>query len=200
MNDFGDTFLKFFFLLTPFFVLSVFLGLTADWDAGRRRMLALRTTAAVLAVCLLLFFFGNRLFSVLGITLDAFRVGAGALLFLTAARMVQGASPPQREEAEGGALAVVPLAIPITVGPGTTGALLVLGAETHGFTAVTVRCGALALAVVAVGLLLVAAGAIRRAIGVAGMAIFSRLSGLFLAALAAELILVGARNVLIVGH
>ena len=196
MDAFSETFLTFFFLLTPFFVLSVFLGLTADWEAGRRRALALRTTAAVLLICLLLFFFGNRLFSVLGITLDAFRVGAGALMFLAAARMVQGAAGPPGEAGEGEALAVVPLAIPITVGPGTTGALLVLGAETHGVSAVLVRCGALAAAVGAVGLILVAGGGIRRALGAAGMAIFSRLSGLFLAALAAELVLTGARNVL----
>ncbi len=196
MDAFIELFLTLFFLLTPFFVLSVFLGMTANWDAPRRRALALRTTAAVLVICLLLFFAGNALFAVLGITVDAFRVGAGALLFLAAADMVRGRDEPSATNQAGEAIAVVPLAIPITVGPGTTGALLVLGAERSDLATTMARCAALAAAVAAVGLILLAGSAMRRALGAAGMAVLSRLSGLFLAALAAQMVMIGARNLL----
>jgi len=196
MDAFIELFLTLFFLLTPFFVLSVFLGMTATWEAPRRRALALRTTAAVLVICLLLFFAGNALFAVLGITVDAFRVGAGALMFLAAADMVRGRDQPAPTSDAGEAIAVVPLAIPITVGPGTTGALLVLGAERSDLATTLTRCAALAAAVVAVGVILLAGSAMRRALGGAGMAVLSRLSGLFLAALAAQMVMLGARNLL----
>src|SRR4051812_46086850 len=125
MSYFFEIFIRFFFLLTPFFVLSVFVGLTDRWAPIERKRLAVKVSLWVMAVCLVLFFFGNALFSVLGITLDAFRVGAGALLFISAVRMVHGIRDEPRLEASGevsdAGIAVVPLAIPVTVGPGTTG-------------------------------------------------------------------------------
>src|SRR5690348_8540031 len=115
---------KFFFLLTPFFVLSTFLAMTPQLTASERRAPAVRVTLAVLVTCFVLYCFGNTLFSLFGITLDSFRIGAGSLLFLSAVQMVHGddkAAPSEKR----GAISVVPLAIPVTVGPGTTGALLV---------------------------------------------------------------------------
>ena len=120
--------IKLFFLLTPFFVLSIFLSLTQDLSSGQRRRSALWLTIDVVIICLVLYFLGNAIFSVFGITLDAFRIGAGALLFLSAVDLVRGAENPLQRE-EPGSFIVVPLAIPITVGPATTGALLVMGAE-----------------------------------------------------------------------
>jgi len=86
--------IKLFFLLTPFFVLSIFLSLTQDLSSGQRRRSALWLTIDVVIICLVLYFLGNAIFSVFGITLDAFRIGAGALLFLSAVDLVRGAENP----------------------------------------------------------------------------------------------------------
>ena len=72
-------FVKFFFLLTPFFILSVFLAVTENEPRDMQRRLAVRVTAGVVVISLILFLFGDVIFSVLGITLEAFRVGAGGL-------------------------------------------------------------------------------------------------------------------------
>ena len=82
--------IKLFFLLTPFFVMSVFLSLTQDLSAAGRRKVAAWLTVDVIFICFVLYFLGNAIFSVLGITLDAFRIGAGALLFLFGCRSCEG--------------------------------------------------------------------------------------------------------------
>ena len=86
---FLSVWIKFFFLFTPFFALSMFLVMTKGYTEGARRKLALQISGAVGGICLALFFFGNVVFALFGITLDAFRIGAGALLFLTAVGLVQ---------------------------------------------------------------------------------------------------------------
>jgi len=195
-NFFIAIWLKFFFLLTPFFVLSVFLTMTPELSGRERRRLAVKVTVAVLTTCFTLFFFGNHIFSLFGITIDSFRIGAGALLFLSAVQMVQGdgtTAPGERLQHD---IAVVPLAIPVTVGPATTGALLVMGAELQGAWQTVVGCAALATAVLCVGALLGSAAAIEHVLGKRGITILSKLTGLMLAALAAQIVFTGIKSFL----
>lgn len=201
MNMYGNFFfgiwIKFFFLLTPFFVLSTFLAMTQSYSSAERRRLALRVTLSVLVTCFTLYFFGNTLFSLFGVTLDSFRIGAGCLLFLSAVHMVHGdGSAPTSERQE--AISVVPLAIPVTVGPGTTGALLVMGAEIQQSWQIFVGCAALATAVLCVGILLISAASIEHLIGKKGITILSKLTGLFVSALAAQIVFTGIKNFLFV--
>ena len=190
LQFFVAVWLKFFFLFTPFFALSMFLSMTGDYTEARRRRLALMICAAVAALCIGLLFLGNQLFSVFGITLNAFRIGVGTLLFLSAISLVQGrkTSSDANEEAD---IAVVPLAMPVIVGPATTGTLLVMGAGLNGVTEKVVGSLALLAAVVCLGVMLLLATAIERGIGHRGLNILSKLTGIILAALAAQMIMDG---------
>lgn len=184
---------KFFFLFTPFFALTMFLSLTREYSLEQRRKLAIRVSVSVFIVCIFLFFFGNIIFSIFGITLDAFRVGAGALLFLSAVRLVktgQKIDPPHPDED----VTVVPLAIPVIVGPATIGALLVLGGELQNMGERILGCIALVLAVIFIGIILILGSVIERAIGRMGLNILSKITGLILAALASQMIMAGIRN------
>lgn len=192
---FVSVWLKFFFLFTPFFALSMFLSMTRGHAESARRRLALQVTGAVAVLCLALFFFGNVIFALFGVTLDAFRVGAGGLLFLAAVALVQ-ANPASGQPAREEDIAVVPLAMPIVIGPATTGALLVLGAEIEEPHLKALGCAALLLAVLAVGAILCLASLIERGVGKRGLSILSKLTGLLLAALAAQMILTGTRHFL----
>ncbi|MGE4554394.1 MAG: MarC family protein [Desulfovibrionaceae bacterium] len=194
MQLFVAVYIQFFFLLTPFFVLSVFLALTQGLDPGAQRRTAVRTTGAVLVVCSVIFFFGPQLFSVLGITLDAFRVGAGALLFLSAISLVKGKAGPGPDEVEGD-VSVVPLAIPVTVGPATIGALMVLGGGLAGRDQL-VGLAALAAAGLSVGVLLYMARPLERLLGGMAITILMKLTGLVLSALSAQLVFTGIRNLM----
>lgn len=190
---FISIFIKIFFLFTPFFVLSVFMAMTREMDAREQRKTAVRTTGAIVVLSLALFFFGPRIFETLGITLDAFRIGAGALLFLSAVSLVRGRAQPETESE--GDVAVVPLAMPVTVGPATIGTLMVLGGELAGQNKL-VGCGALLAAALCVGVMLYSARLLERLMGTMTLTILMKLTGLVLSALAAQLIFTGIRNFL----
>lgn len=185
--------MKFFFLFTPFFVLSMFLSLTAGHTEAQKRRLALQVGGAVAVLCLGIFFFGNVVFSMLGITLDAFRVGAGALLFLSAISLVQAKAAPAECQTDND-IAVVPLAIPITVGPATVGTILILNAELTDMTRQVLGFAGLFSAVICVTILLLLASRLEKILGNRGINILSKITGLVLAALAAHMILAGVQH------
>jgi len=187
--------IKLSFVFTPFFALSMFLSMTEGYSESRRRRLALAVSGAVAVLCLVLFFAGNQLFSLFGITLNSFRIGAGALLFLSAVGMVQGNTATFGATRDGN-IAVVPLAMPIIVGPATTGILLVLGAELDSVTAKGLGSLAVLLAVAGLCVILLLSSFIQRLLGNRGIVILSKLTGLILAALAAQMIMTGVQGFL----
>ena len=195
MNLFLDVFTKVFFILSPFFSVSMFLLLSGDMDRRARNHCALRTSLAILVICFVVYFFGNVVFRVLGITVSAFQVGAGSLLFLTAIQMVLGKRGEMAMD-EGEDFAVVPLAIPMIVGPGTIGTLLVLGMEISSTREKVVAGSAVLLAVVMISLFLFLAVPIGRLLGQKGLQMMMKLTGLILTAIAAQIIFTGVRGFL----
>lgn len=195
LNILISTWIKLFFVLAPFFVLTMFLALTRSYTPQQQRRTAVKVTVAVYVICMCLYFFGDTIFAIFGITLDAFRIGAGALLFLSAVSLVRGPQPAQEPLAEGD-ISVVPLAIPITVGPATTGALMVMGATVRTPMERVMGSVSLLAAVLTVGGLLYLANPIERMLGRIGISILTKLTGLILAALAAQIIFTGIRNFL----
>lgn len=195
LSFFVSVWIKFSFVFTPFFALSMFLSLTEGYTEHRRRRLALGVCGSVACLCLILFFAGNQLFKLFGITLNAFRIGAGALLFLSAVALVQGNASSAGANRDGN-IAVVPLAMPIIVGPATTGTLLVLGAELNGVAARGLGCLAMLLAVAGLCVMLLLASWIQRSLGNRGIGILSKLTGLILAALAAQMVMTGIQDFL----
>ncbi len=195
LGVFVNTFIKFFFLLTPFFLLSTFLSMTKEMDGAKKRMIAIKSTVSIVAVCLVLFFIGNQIFAVFGITLDSFRIGTGILLLISAATLVLG---PKSEQVQGQSddIAVVPLAIPVAVGPATTGALLVMGGELSRAADIAIAIAAIVVAVVCVGFFLFASGFIERVVKKQGLTILSKVTGLILAALASQMIMTGVMGFL----
>jgi multiple antibiotic resistance protein len=195
MALFLSLWIKLFFVLTLFFALTMFLSLTEGYEAARRRRLALTVSAVVAVICLILFFAGNQIFSLFGITLDAFRVGAGVLLLLSGIGLVQGKTASANASA-GDDVTVVPLAIPIIVGPATTGTLLVMGAEMTTLSEKAIGVLALLASVACIAAVLLAGSLIQRGLGIRGIAILSKLTGLILAALAAQMIMTGIQGFL----
>lgn len=192
---FTEIFIKFFFLFTPFFLLSSFLSLTSHLENSSKRKIAIKSTFATLVICIVLLFLGDQIFSVFGITLDSFRVGTGILLFFSAISLVQGPEKSDRQSTRED-ISVVPLSIPITVGPATTGALLILGGELDDIPQHIAAIAAIGCATFCITLLLLAGGYIKKIIKYEGLSIMSRITGLILSALAAQMIMTGIRNFL----
>jgi len=193
---FLSIYIKFFFLMTPFFVLSMFLAMTQGGDSGARKKLALKVTIAIIITCTILLFFGKYIFDIFGITLDSFRIGAGALLFITSVNLIQSGPGDAGETPTCSSIAVVPLAIPITIGPGTIGAILVMGASMKKMLTIMTGFSALITASITVGAMLYWSSTIQKYMGKNGLAILSKITGLVLSALSAQLIFTGIKNFL----
>jgi len=186
--------IKLFFLLTPFFVLSVFLSMTEYMTKVEQRRVAIRTTLSVMVISLVLYFAGNPIFSTLGITLDGFRIGAGSLLFLSAVSLVSGKRSSQ-EAAPDVDFAVVPLAIPLLSGPGAISTVIVYAYKAKGPLAYLITSAGILLIGLAIYLSLLAAPYIAKKLGRTGINIITRIMGLILAAISVEFITTGLKNI-----
>lgn len=197
MDLFISTFLKMFFIMAPFFALTVFLTVTQEATAKEKKALAIKVTISVIVTSLILLFFGKHIFTIFGITLDAFRIGAGALLFLTAIELVKGSKDSAKvADKDVLQLAVVPLSIPVIVGPGTIGILLVMGATFEDTSSMITGSLALICAVLVIGFMLHSSTVFERIMGKQGLLVISKITGLILAALSAQIVFTGIKNFL----
>ncbi|EKT4523649.1 MarC family protein [Pseudomonas juntendi] len=196
LHELFSVYLKMLVLYSPFFVLSCFISLTRGYSSKERKQLAWRVAVAVLVASVLLYLFGRVIFGVFGITADAFRIGAGSVLFISALGMAQGKSAVQADNVQQD-VTIVPLTIPLTVGPGTIGALLVMGVGQPHWDDKLLAIVSIALASFTVGLVLYLSYHIERLLGDQGLQIVSRLMGLFVCALAAQIIFTGIKGYLL---
>lgn len=186
--------IRFLFLLAPFFVVTMFLALTRGLPAQEKSSIIRRAIVSAIILGLLLFFAGPLLFNAIGITLNSFRIGAGCLLFLTAVSLVNSGT---RSHATGlpdedrDDVAVVPLAIPVMIGPATIGAIMVYGAELKAVPEVAGGLLGLVSGLLILAVLLHLSGYLEKALGKTGLNILSKVSGLILSAMAAEIVLTG---------
>ena len=191
-----SVYLKMLVLYSPFFVLSCFISLTRGYSNKARGRLAWKVALATVISSVLLYLFGRMIFSVFGITVDAFRIGAGSVLFISALGMAQGKSAVQSDNVQQD-VTIVPLTIPITVGPGTIGALLVMGVSQPHWDDKLMAITSIVMASLTVGLVLYLSNRIERIVGEQGLQIISRLMGLFVCALAAQIIFTGIKGYLV---
>ncbi|MDZ3993948.1 MarC family protein [Pseudomonas sp. Teo4] len=196
LHELFSVYLKMLVLYSPFFVLSCFISLTRGHSSKERKQLAWRVAFAALVASVLLYLFGRVIFGVFGITADAFRIGAGSVLFISALGMAQGKPAVQADNVQQD-VTIVPLTIPLTVGPGTIGALLVMGVGQPHWDDKLLAIISIALASFTVGLVLYLSNSIERILGDQGLQIVSRLMGLFVCALAAQIIFTGIKGYLL---
>lgn len=187
-----------FTIIDPVGMIPLTLVATAAVPERRQQIVneAVLVAAAVIFVMALV---GRPLLSYLGITLPAFTIAGGILLFLIAIDMLfarpTGAKQTDEEAraaAEAANPAVFPLAIPMIAGPGTIATVLLLAALTRGeWDRIATLAAAYAAALVVTWLCMRAATAMQRLIGTTGIHVVTRLLGIILAALAVQFVLNG---------
>jgi multiple antibiotic resistance protein len=196
-------FTAFFVVLDPVGTAVLFAAMTRHAQAERRRHMALKAVLLAGAILLLFAFLGEALLAGLGITLPAFRIAGGLLLFLLAADMVFARPSGLRattaeEDAESihrHDLSVFPLAFPLIAGPGAMTTVVLLIGQSEGNTAKLASVVGVLLLVLALMLaLLLNAGRLERILGVTGSNVVSRVLGIILAALAVQFVLDGIRQ------
>jgi len=188
-------------MMTPFFVLSLFLTMCKNLTKPEKKQVILRISIAVMVAGLVFLLFGKYIFTMFGITLDAFKIGAGTVLFLSALDMIRGGNDIKSSEARDSDFsrddfAIVPLAIPSVVGPGMIGILMVMGAEMSGpIDAILVSLSLLAAVISLAGTLLIS-NKLQHLMGKQGLEILPKITGLFVSAIGAQIIFSGIQGFL----
>lgn len=201
-------FLALVVLVNPFSALSLFIDITQGATRPQTRKVAtisaitLFTTVAIFAVA------GETILKVLGISLGSFRVAGGLLVLLIAIGMMNGAgniAKPKNDKANdldmknktfnGAASAVVPLTIPMVIGPGGISTVIIYAATGNGYrTTVAIIMAELLISVITY-LSFMAAGQVSRFLGDTGINVLNRVMGMLLAAVAIEIIVAGLRSI-----
>lgn len=195
----------FFVILDPPGTAAIFAAMTRNVADRHRRVMAWRATVMAGMMLFAFAIAGEWLLGILGITLPAFRVAGGILLFLLAADMVfarqsglRSTTPIEDEEAAAREdITVFPLAFPLIAGPGAmTSVVLMMGAAGGDPWRQVAVLAVLGVVMVSLLVMLLAAGHILRILGMTGAHVVSRVLGIILAALALQFVLDGLRQAL----
>ena len=197
-------FVVFFVVVDPVSLIPLFTGLTAGASMQYKRRMALKAVSVAAAILVLFALGGASFLNLMGISLEAFRIFGGLLLFLLALEMVfaresgtrtsSGEAAESRRRAD---ISVFPLAFPFIAGPGALATILLWFGPVH-LTRQPALFGAYLVAVllvlaIALAMMLLAEP-LMRIIGVTGANVASRLLGVILGALAVQFVLDGLRQ------
>jgi multiple antibiotic resistance protein len=192
-----------FVVVDPVGLAPTFLAVTEGLPRRARRSVALRASIIAGSILVGTALVGDWLFRALGISLPAFRIAGGLLLFAIAFEMVFGVRMRRESQAAEEAVeehvrnvAAFPLAIPLLAGPGAITATVLLAGRAAGNPLLT---GLLLVVVVFVAAACFVAfnlaGRIGRLLGLTGNIVLSRLLGVLLAALAVQFVVDGIRAI-----
>ena len=199
--------LAFVVLINPFSALSLFLDLTRGYSVVNRRKIARIASTTIFITIAFFTIAGETLLKALGISIGSFQIAGGILVFLISINMMNGDGNPVKPDQDNfdvdqvyevvpsTASAVVPLAIPMIIGPGGISTVIIYSSQVSGWLQVTSIIVAGLLISIFCYLSLMAAGRLSRLLGDAGLNILSRIMGMLLAAVAIEIIVSGIRTI-----
>ena len=199
MRELVSAFVTLFVTIDPPGLAPLFLGVTAGMSRGERGQIALRATLIAFAVLTLFAVAGTAILSVFGITIHAFRIAGGLLLFFIAFEMIFEKRHERHERSADRAvtadrirdIAVFPLAIPLIAGPGAISATILLSGTYSEPLERALLILILAVNLAAAWLVFLAAERLDRFLGATGRTVLTRLLGMILAALAVQFVLDG---------
>lgn len=193
--------------LDPPGLAPVFLGLTVGMTRLQRQQVAIRGSLIAFAILAVFALLGASLLGSLGISMGAFRIAGGLLLFWIAFEMVFERRQERKEKTSQVAItidhihniAVFPLALPLIAGPGAISATVLLAGTLAGPWDRALLIGVLALNMALVLAMLLIAERLDRFLGVTGRAILTRLLGVILAALSVQFVVDGIKSAFVSG-
>ena len=201
MELFVSAFATFFVVIDPPGCAPIFASLTAVATAQHRRAMAVRSVAVASVILLAFAIFGEAFLRALGISLDAFRIAGGIMLFLIALEMVFEKRQERRENRAEDLksrpapedISIFPMGIPMIAGPGSIASAMLLMSRGHGLAQDMIVLAAIAVVLVLTLAALLLAGPLMRMIGYKMEAMITRLLGVILAALAVQFVIDGIR-------
>ncbi|SLN55043.1 hypothetical protein ROG8370_02477 [Roseovarius gaetbuli] len=194
-------FVTLFVIIDPIGMTPLFVALTQGMSPQKRRAIAVR--ACVTSALLLVMFasFGEAVLGFIGISMPAFRIAGGILLFLTALEMLfekrtkrRADQAEEAEEDDSDDPSIFPIAIPLIAGPGSIATVILLAGQKPGIEGLAWVIGVMLSVILLVFLMFLMSGLLERALGRVGTNVVTRLLGMLLAALAVQFVLDGLRG------
>jgi multiple antibiotic resistance protein len=191
-------FISLFVLVNPLEGIPFLLAQTGGYDSTVRDAIARRASIAVTIILLVSAVIGSKILAMFGIGLPAFQLGGGIILFLIAVQMTlsgvendETAANSATRHSSPNEIAIVPLAIPLLGGPGAVSGAILYGTKSQSFAHLAILCAIILVVGVAVYISLRLAQQLRGLLGDLGINIATRLMGLLIAAIAAQLTVEG---------
>ena len=194
------SFVTLFVIIDPVGLLPVFVALTQGMTDSQRRSIAVRATLTATGILALFALFGESVLNFVGISMPAFRVAGGVLLFLTALDMLferrtkrrqnQGEEVDPNEDDP----SIFPIAIPLIAGPGSIATVILLVGQHPGLNGFAAVMGVVVLVLVVMLAMFMVSGLLERMLGPVGINVVTRLLGMLLAALSVQFVLDGLRD------
>ena len=188
-------FVTLFVIIDPIGLVPLFAALTQGESAARRRAIAFRACLTAAGLLTVFGLFGDAVLGFVGISMPAFRVAGGILLFLTALDMLferrtkrrEGQSQPGEDDPS-----IFPLSIPLIAGPGSIATMILLSSQQGSdWSWILAVHGVMAAVLLLTFAMFLTAGLLERAIGPVGINVVTRLLGMLLAALSVQFVLDG---------
>jgi multiple antibiotic resistance protein len=196
-----------FFIVDPLAAIPSFLAMTAEDSESKRRRMAQQSGWTCFLVLTVFSLAGTLIFKIFNITLPAFKIAGGIILFLVAIDMLQarrsGTQEVTEERLEGAEkeeIGVTPMGIPMLAGPGAISTVMVLMGQTRFWWQMTIIFAAITITALASYYILAGANRVRRFLGEIGSRILMRLMGLVLTALAVQFVINGLLDIKIIGR
>ena len=190
-------FVTLFVIIDPLGLVPLFVALTQGMSAVARRAIGLRAVIVAAILLTIFAYAGEAVLGFVGISMPAFRIAGGILLFLTALDMLFDRRAKRREDQTDEDLpdpSVFPLAIPLIAGPGAIASMILLAGQQPGLAGLGMVIGVMLVVLTLVMLLFLTANLFERALGRVGINVVTRLLGMLLAALSVQFVLDGLRD------
>jgi len=202
MKDILATIFFLFAVIDPIGTVPVYLEATKQFDKKHKTKIAIRASFVAFFILLFFMLIGQLILEGMQVSLDAFQISGGVILFLFALTMIFGDGKPETEKGsikDYKHVTIFPVAIPSIASPGAIMAV-VLMTDNHIYT-IQQQALTIILVVVVIGItctLLLAANKVQQRIGEYGITVISKIMGLILASYAIQSILSGLRDFFVI--
>ena len=206
MNDLPQfalvAFTSLLFIVDPVALIPTYLVITKNESSAQRQLTARRACVAAALILLAFALGGQFIFRLVGITLPAFRIAGGLILWLVAMDMLHAQRTTQegREEIVEGSqkddVALTPLAMPMLAGPGAISTVMVLAGQARTGIHLVVVYASIVLTLVVSWVALRVGERVLVRLGQTGIRVLTRIMGLLLAAIAVQFVITGVKDAL----
>jgi multiple antibiotic resistance protein len=195
-------FFGFFAIMNPIANAPIFIGLVEDFGEAQKRVIARRSVVTAFVVVAAFSLAGKLIFELFGLTLPAFRITGGILIFIVGLELLQGRLSKVQSPASASGktardsalrVAISPLAVPILAGPGTVATAMNFAAMGSA-SRVAATIGIFGLMCLITYVLFISGEKVISFLGEGVVNVISRMMGLILAVIGTEMVILGARG------